>query len=255
VRRLGEEVSSFVDAAVLVVGRLVITIAKVFKVAFDLCVEERGDGGFERRLVVFGGDDEVAAAQGDLFADVFLTAHGVDGDDAAREGDLLEELRYRGDFIGLFLGGDLSQGDALLAGPGADDMQGAQAVGGVVRTAAGLAVDGDESIGRGVVGRDGVGDPILEAALEGLGLEGDEQSANAIARGDTVGQGEEGVQPILAIDSPAMNGGRSIAVAENAANGDDDNVAQEVFAIACVPRIGKGTESKSRRIRHRRASP
>ena len=47
------------------------------------------------------------------------------------------------------------------------------------------------------------------------------------------------MKPIGAIDSPAMNGGGSITVAEDATNGDDDDVAEEVFAIACTPGIGK----------------
>ena len=105
--------------------------------------------------------------------------------------------------------------------------------------AARLAVNGDESIRLGIVRREGVGDPILEATLESFGLEGDEQSTNAITRGDAIGQGEDGVQPISAINGPAMNGGGSVAIAEDAANGDDDDIAQEVFAIARVPGIGK----------------
>ncbi len=47
------------------------------------------------------------------------------------------------------------------------------------------------------------------------------------------------MQPISAINGPAMNGGGSVAIAEDAANGDDDDIAQEVFAIARVPGIGK----------------
>lgn len=164
-----------------VVARLVIAITQVFEVAVDLLTEERGDGVFERRLVVFGGNDKVAAAVDDLFADVLLTAHGVDGDDGVREVDLLKQERNGRDFVGFFLGGDLSQGDAFLAGPGADDMQGAESIGGIMRTAASLAVDGDEPIGLGVVGGNGIGDPVLKATLEGLRLQGDEQSANAIA--------------------------------------------------------------------------
>src|SRR5579862_3322266 len=108
-----------------------------------------------------------------------------------------------------------------------------------MRAAASLAVDGDEPIELGVVGRDGVGDPILETALKGLGLEGDEQSANSIARRNAVGQGEEFAQPIGAVGGPAMNGGGAIAIAQDAAGGDYDNVAEEVFTIARMARIGK----------------
>jgi hypothetical protein len=49
-------------------------------------------------------------------------------------------------------------------------VQGAQSVGGGVRAAPGLTLDGDAPIGFGVAGRDGIGDPVLEATLKGLGL-------------------------------------------------------------------------------------
>ena len=41
---------------------------------------------------------------------------------------------------------------------------------------------------------------------------------------------------------PTMNGGGAIATAEDAAHGDDDDVAEEVFAIARVARVGEGFE-------------
>ena len=73
---------------------------------------------------------------------------------------------------------DLSaRADALLAGPGADDVQRSEVVGGVVRAATGLAVDGDEAFGGARVGRRGLADPGLEAVVERLGLEGDQDSA------------------------------------------------------------------------------
>jgi len=85
-----------------------------------------------------------------------------------------------GDLVGLGVGGDLAQGDPLLSGPGTDDVQGTEVVGLVVRAATGLAVDGDETIGVAGVGRDRVADPGLEATLEGLGLEHNEQATDAV---------------------------------------------------------------------------
>lgn len=41
---------------------------------------------------------------------------------------------------------------------------------------------------------------------------------------------------------PAMNGGGPIAAAEDATHGDDDDVAEEMFAIACVARVGERLE-------------
>jgi hypothetical protein len=48
-------------------------------------------------------------------------------------------------------------------------------------TATTLAVNGDEALGADVVADEGVSDPVLEAALEGFGLQRDQQPANTIA--------------------------------------------------------------------------
>ena len=112
----------------------------------------------------------------------------------------------------------------------------------VVRPATGLAVDGDEASGVVGVGRDRVADPGLEAALEGLGLQRHEQAADAVARGDAVGQGEVLGQPGRPMLGPAMDGGGAIAAADDAADGDDDDIDQQVLAIARVPRVGERFE-------------
>ena len=62
----------------------------------------------------------------------------------------------------------------------ADDVQRAQALAGVVRTTAGLAVDGHEWVEFGIVEDEGLGDPILKAALEGFGFNSAEHPTNAI---------------------------------------------------------------------------
>src|ERR1700722_1535729 len=45
-----------------------------------------------------------------------------------------------------------------------------------------------------------------------------------------------------------MNRGRPIAIAQNATDGDDDNVAEEVFAIARMPRIGERLKERTNRF-------
>ena len=152
---------------------------------------------------------------------------------------MFEEQRNRRDFVGFFGGGDLAQGDAFLAGPGTDDVHGTQALSGIVRAATGLAVDGDESLDLRVIRRCNLSDPVLETELEGLRLESHEQSADAVARRDAVGQCQDLVQPIGSIDGPTMNGGGAIAIAQDAADRDDDDVAEQMFTIARVSRIGQ----------------
>src|SRR5450755_1509912 len=45
-----------------------------------------------------------------------------------------------------------------------------------------------------------------------------------------------------------MNRGRPIAIAQNATDGDDDDVTEEVFAIACVTRIGERLKVRTDRF-------
>jgi hypothetical protein len=65
----------------------------------------------------------------------------------------------------------LAEGNAFLAGPGADDVQGAEVFRAIMRTTIRLAVDGDDSLQVAVVRCDRVGDPILKAPLKGLRLQ------------------------------------------------------------------------------------
>jgi len=132
-------------------------------------------------LVIFDSENAVTTPRHNFLDDVFLTAHRVDGDDGIGQVDLLEQLGNGCDFVGFGVGGDLSQRDALFAGPSTDDVEWPQILAGIVRAAASFAVDGHQAIGTGVVAHDGLGDPILEAALEGFRLEGDEEPADAIA--------------------------------------------------------------------------
>lgn len=84
--------------------------------------KERLDRCCKLRLVVFDGDHPVALASEDPLIDRALAAHRVDRNERTGEVDLVQELRDRRDLVGLGLGSDLTQCEALLAGPDADDV-------------------------------------------------------------------------------------------------------------------------------------
>jgi len=93
--------------------------------------------------------------------------------------------------------------------------------------------------------------------LEGFGLQRHEQAADAVSRGDAVGQGEMLGQPGGAILGSAMNGGGSIAAADDAADGDDGDIDHQMLAIARVAGVGEGFEIRADRadiddLRHER---
>ena len=57
-----------------------------------------------------------------------------------------------------------------------------------------------------------------------------------------MGQGEIPSQPVLPFHGPAMYRGGTIASADDGTNGDNRDIDEEVFAIACMPGIGKRFE-------------
>ena len=95
----------------------------------------------QRALVALQRQDIVAALIDDLLGDVALAVERVDGHDRALEREHLQQLRHRGDLVGLGVGGDLRQHQALLAAPGADHVQRRLAAGAIERAAQHLAVD------------------------------------------------------------------------------------------------------------------
>jgi len=56
------------------------------------------------------------------------------------------------------------------------------------------------------------------------------------------------VKPIGAVDGPAMNGGWSIAIAQDAADRDDDDVAEQMFAIARMAWVAEGLKVRTNRF-------
>src|SRR4051794_27838472 len=108
-----------------------------------------------------------------------------------------------------------------------------------MRATARLTVDGNESLELVVVRHHRVGNPVLKAALKGLGFQSQQEPTNAVARGDAVGQQEILSQPIHLKCGPAMNGRRTLTAAEDAANRNHGDIDEEMFAIACVSGVGK----------------
>src|SRR4051812_6395551 len=117
-------------------------------------------------------------------------------------------------------------------------MQRTPALGFVVRPATGLAVDRHQTPLVVGVDQDRIRDPGPETALEGFRSQGDEEPPDAVAWGDAVGQCEVQCQPRLTVLGPAMDGGGAVATADDAADGDDGDIDQQMVAVTDVPRVG-----------------
>ena len=217
-------------------------VAEVFEVASSCIVEERFDGRVELRLVALDGDDGVAAALDDFAGDVLLAAGRVDGD----EGVLQLDLRQQSGIAVISL--DLS---SAATWPKAMPSSLAQAL----TTCIGprpfaasceprqvLPSMATRRAWRPPSGVDGVGDPFPEALLEGVGLQGDEQAADAVAGGDAVGQFEEPREPARAGWRPSGGWRWGRRTRRRGGDADDGDVGEEVLAVAGVAGVGERFE-------------
>ena len=126
----------------------------------------------------------------DLAGDVALAAHGVDGDDRARDRHHLQQLGDGADFVALFRHLDVAEHQTLPRREGRDHVDRRLAARLLIGPAHGLAVDGDH-LGRRTGQR---GDPGDEAALESLGVERRENVAQLIVRWRPVAKRPEPAQ-------------------------------------------------------------
>jgi len=98
----------------------------------------------ERALIALERKHIVALLREDLLGDLGLTAHRVDGDDAALEMQQSQQLRDGRDLVGLRLGRHLPEHDAVGRRPGAHQMQRAETGVAIMGAAPRLVVDGDD---------------------------------------------------------------------------------------------------------------
>jgi hypothetical protein len=109
-----------------------------------------------------------------------------------------------------------------------------------VTTAQRLAVGGDHALARagGLVP-----DPLQEGRLEGRGVEGGEDPAEGVGRGDAVGQHQETAQPGLLAAAEQLDVDPGIGPAQHRADRDDDHVEQAVAQRGAGAGVGEVDET------------
>ena len=135
--------------------------------------------------------------------------------------------------VGLGLGGDLRQHQALLAAPGADHVQRRLAAGMVEGTPQHLAVDGDNAL-------DDFIEPChepLEGGTELLRVQHPEQPAEGVVAGRAVLQGEEAAQERLLGDGEQRHVDRALPAAQHGAEGDHQDLVEVVLAGIPAARV------------------
>lgn len=100
----------------------------------------------QRALVTLQRQRVVTFLLYDLLRDRTLAVERVGGHDGALQRKQLQQLRHRGDLVGLGVGGYLRQHHALLAAPGTDHVQGRLATGPIERAAQDLPIDGHNAL-------------------------------------------------------------------------------------------------------------
>ena len=145
---------------------------------------------------------------------------------------MAQQFRDCGDLIALPVHRALGEGEAVVAGPGADDLHRA-----FVRLAAapqGLAVDCDElSRQIGADPRDEGG----EAFGEGDRIDGGEDAQEGVGAGDAVGQGHPFAQPVLPGLGEADEILAGVHAAEQGAEGDEEDGAEGMAGGVAGARI------------------
>ncbi len=168
--------------------RLVSAMRNSRKIVIQVLVKERLDRLMQRRLVVFHRQHVVALRADNLLGDVFLATHRVDRDDRALHVDLVDQRGNGRDFVRFLLGRDLAQRQALFARPRTDQVQRPQPRSPIVRPTRRLAVDGDRRPRILLRVHETRRDPTLKARLKRFRAERGKHAANAIPRGDPIGQ-------------------------------------------------------------------
>src|SRR3954470_22077911 len=110
----------------------------------------------QKRLALIGLEDQqiIRVPVQDPASDRLLAAHGIQSHNAVLQGERLEQRWDRGDLVRLAIDLTLAEHQALLAGPGADQVQRPLRPAAVKGAAQGLAVNGHdlpvEDLGKGL---------------------------------------------------------------------------------------------------------
>jgi len=163
-----------------------------------------------------------------------VAAAGVDGHHRSLHVQQLQQFGNGGDLVGLGVGGHLAQDQVVGLAPGADEVDGRLAVGGIQAAAEGLAVDGHQAA-RGGGGQ--VGDPLHEAPLEGRRVHGREDPAERVVRGNATRQIQEGLEPGLLAVAELLDLHPAVGPTDDRRNGDGQDVAEGVFFRPVHPRV------------------
>ncbi len=143
--------------------------------------------------------------------------------------------------LDFFLDRHLPEHQPAAARPGADHVQCRLAVGPIVRTAQGLAVEGDDLADRVRHHRP---HPSEEAPPELRRVEAREDAPEGVVGGDAARQGQECPQPGRLRAPEGRHRDPAVRPAAHRAQGHRDHIQQQVVLAAIRARVGQGREMR-----------
>jgi preprotein translocase subunit SecD len=159
--------------------------------------------------------------------------HGVGGHDAAFEGQQGEQLGHGRDLVGLAVDAQLAEHQALLAGPGADQMHGGLALLAVEGAARALAVDRHHALDARGERHQIAG----EASLEGRGIEQAKDAREGVMARDATRQAQKAPQQRLLRAAEDRHVDAALAAGQAREQRDHDDVVELVAPRVAGPRI------------------
>src|SRR5215207_4606461 len=202
-------------------------------------VEMLDDSLVAQRVIGLENQQVVGPARQDLLGDCGLAAHGVQRHDAVLQCELVQQFRDRCDLVRRLVNTTLAQHEALLARPGAHQVQGGSLPAAIERAPERLAIDGDHLALKAVHER---ADPGREPALEGIGIDEHEHTPEGIVRGNAGWQIQEGAQPCQLAAAVERDVVPALSTADYGADRNHQNVDQAMLDFALAARIRTNTE-------------
>ena len=155
----------------------------------------------KNRPIGLQGQQVIAATRNDLFRNVGLGPHGIDGDQRAGQFQPFQQKRNSDDLIGLFIDRLLTKDKALTGCPGGDQMQRLAAPAPPMGPPRCLAINGND-VGRMLV--QGF-DPVGKAGLEQLRVEPVDHVIERVVGRDAALVGQETSQKIKPLFAPQLD--------------------------------------------------
>src|SRR3954465_1732524 len=209
--------------------------------------------GLEGAAVIGLQRQEIVSTLGsDLRGNVLLAPHRVERHDGALEMQDVEQLGDGGDLVRLAVDLALTEHQSLITCPGADQMQRSVIVAAAARAPNGLAIDRHHLALD--LARQGLC-PAHKTALERVRIEQHEDPPERIVRGNTVWQGQEGLQPSLLAAAVKFDVLPAFRAGNHRAYRDHKNIDQPMIAPACHPRIDEPVEARRQIFDHAACLP